>query len=76
MDLSPGGEHLGVTMWGINRASYWYGYETYYNPYYVEPTVLTDSAQIDYSQPLSTYEQEATENPPSDTAQLAIVAGV
>jgi tetratricopeptide (TPR) repeat protein len=68
----PVASALGLTMWGINRSSYWYGYETYYNPYYVEPTAPTDAVPVDYSQPLSTYEQEAIENPPSDDKQLSV----
>jgi tetratricopeptide (TPR) repeat protein len=42
---------LGTTMWGLNRMGYWFGTESYVNPYYTEPLVV-EGTTIDYSQPL------------------------
>jgi tetratricopeptide (TPR) repeat protein len=41
---------FGLTAWGVNRMSYWFGYAPYYNPYWVEPVATT--AYYDYSQPI------------------------
>ncbi|MGI9456768.1 MAG: hypothetical protein ACR2NU_09410 [Aeoliella sp.] len=44
-----------VTAWGVNRASYLFGYGGgYYNPYPVEP-YYAGEAMIDYSEPLVSY---------------------
>jgi tetratricopeptide (TPR) repeat protein len=43
---------LGITAWGLNRMSYWFGTGYYENPYYSEPLVVGNTT-IDYSQPLA-----------------------
>ena len=58
---------LGTTMWGLNRMNYWFGYDSYANPYYTEPLVI-DNTTINYSQPLAAppdmvASPPATENP-------------
>lgn len=58
-DHHPVAMALGVTGWGVNRLSYWYGYYPYYNPYYYEPYPVSSAVTIDYSQPLTVYEQSA-----------------
>jgi tetratricopeptide (TPR) repeat protein len=54
---------FGLTPWGFNRMGYWFGYNDYYNPYYVQPVVI-GSTTIDYSQPLLAappqYDDDAT----------------
>jgi len=42
---------LGATPWGFNRMGYWFGYNSYHNPYYSRPVVI-GTTTIDYSQPL------------------------
>ena len=64
----PGMMALGLTGWGVNRMNYWFGYWGYYNPYYVEPYYVAPEVVIDYSQPLTVYEQAAyTEPAPAET---------
>ncbi len=59
---------LGTTMWGLNRMSYWFGTESYANPYYSEPLVV-DNTTISYAEPLAAPPvQEAA--PPMATAEL------
>jgi tetratricopeptide (TPR) repeat protein len=43
---------FGVTMWGVNRLAYGFGYWGYSNPYYSESYPIEGGAAIDYSQPL------------------------
>ena len=66
----PGAVAFGLTVWGVNRSCYWWGYSTYYNPYYVQPVVLSPTVTIDYSQPLTEYVQQTEEDPPSGTAEM------
>jgi tetratricopeptide (TPR) repeat protein len=47
---------LGLTWWGVNRLSSWYGFPWYYNPYY---TVPAEPTVINYSEPLVLPYQEA-----------------
>jgi tetratricopeptide (TPR) repeat protein len=58
-DHHPVAMGLGLTAWGVNRLSYWFGYSSYYNPYYYEPYPVSSTVNIDYSQPLVVYEQSA-----------------
>jgi len=54
-EYHPVGAALGITAWGVNRLSYWFGYGGgYSNPYYSEGG---GGGSYDYSQPLETYEQ-------------------
>lgn len=69
-DEHPAAMVLGLTGWGVNRMNYWFGYWPYYNPYYVEPYYVSETAYIDYSQPLTVYE-ETTYNPPADETPTA-----
>lgn len=65
-DNYPGWTAFGLTMWGVNRLSYGFGYEDYSNPYYGG-----SSGGYDYSEPLMTYSDPAAataEAPPSDPA--------
>jgi uncharacterized protein (TIGR03066 family) len=48
-DDHPVAAAVGLTWWGANRASYWMGYSSYYNPYWVEPTTQTI---VNYSEPI------------------------
>lgn len=41
-----------TTMWGLNWASYAFGYSDYSNPYYIEPYPVSSDVALDYSQPL------------------------
>jgi len=66
---------LGTTMWGLNRMSYWFGTESYENPYYSEPLVV-ENTTIDYSQPMAVPPTmsvepatQATELPPGVTPE-------
>lgn len=54
---------FGLTIWGVNRLNYWFGYWPYYNPYFVQPFPVSPSVIIDYSQPLVVYEQQAAAAP-------------
>lgn len=67
----PGAMGFGLTMWGVNRSCYWWGYSNYYNPYYVEPVVISPNVTLDYSQPLTAYVQQTEQNPPSGTDEMA-----
>ena len=64
---------LGTTFWGLNRLGYWFGTESYSNPYYEAPVVV-DNTTLDYSAPLP--------EPPADVvaapagAQPALPPGV
>jgi len=72
----PVGAALGVTAWGVNRLSYWFGYGGgYSNPYYSDGGGGGGGGYADYSQPLETYEQvsapaetTAQATPPADSA--------
>ena len=73
-DQHPVAAAIGLTTWGVNRLSYWFGYSSYYNPYYYEPYPVSSTVTIDYSQPLVVYEQSAdalaeTGQAPPETAQ-------
>jgi tetratricopeptide (TPR) repeat protein len=66
---------IGLTRWGLNRMSYWFGTATYENPYYSEPLVI-ENTTIDYSQPLAVPPvistepaAQAVELPPGVTAE-------
>ena len=63
-----------VTAWGINRASYLFGWGGYYNPYPVEPYYVGDT-YIDYSQPLVTY-APMEQYVPADEYAAAVDPGV
>jgi tetratricopeptide (TPR) repeat protein len=41
-----------TTVWGLNWASYAFGYSSYSNPYYTEPVTVATNVTVDYSQPL------------------------
>ena len=63
-EYHPVGAALGITAWGVNRLSYWFGYGGgYYNPYYSDGG--GGGGSYDYSQPLETYEQATA---PAETA--------
>lgn len=51
-DRYPAAAAFGVTMWGVNRLAYGFGYWDYSNPYYTQPVVVDAGTTIDYSQPL------------------------
>lgn len=53
-DEHPVAAAFGLTVWGINRAAYAFGYWGYENPYYVP--VDTGTVVYDYSQPLISYD--------------------
>jgi tetratricopeptide (TPR) repeat protein len=68
-DDHPGAMIWGMTAWGVNRLSYWFGYGGgYYNPYYSEPTAVGGGGYCDYSQPLQTYDYAAAPAAPGETA--------
>jgi tetratricopeptide (TPR) repeat protein len=67
-DEHPIAAGFGITAWGVNRLNYWFGYSTYYNPYYYEPYPVSSSVTIDYSQPLVVYEQEQYAEPATTAA--------
>ncbi len=70
-DEHPVAMGLGITAWGVNRLSFWFGYGGgYYNPYAGEPVAMGGGAYCDYSQPLQTYEQ-ATMAPATSTAETS-----
>jgi tetratricopeptide (TPR) repeat protein len=48
-DEHPVSAAVGLTWWGANRASYWMGYSSYYNPYWTEPATQT---VVNYSEPI------------------------
>ena len=52
-DQYPVASAVGLTWWGANSMANQYGYEEYYNPYYVENTV------VNYSEPVITVPVEA-----------------
>ncbi|QDT55923.1 hypothetical protein Pan44_39710 [Caulifigura coniformis] len=57
-EYHPVAAAFGVTAWGVNRLSYWFGYGGgYYNPYYGDSGSYGGGGYYDYSQPLMTYEQ-------------------
>ncbi|MBX3443066.1 MAG: hypothetical protein KF774_11730 [Planctomyces sp.] len=56
-DEHPVGMAFGLTTWGVNRLSYWFGYGAYGNPYASGPVDMGGGYSCDYSQPLETYEQ-------------------
>jgi tetratricopeptide (TPR) repeat protein len=57
---------LGTTLWGLNRMGYWFGTESYVNPYYTEPLVI-DNTTIDYSQPLAAPPTVVVQAPAQET---------
>ncbi len=61
---------LGATAWGLNRMGYWFGTESYVNPYYSEPLVV-DGATIDYSQPFLAVPPTVVADQPAQGAELA-----
>ncbi|HVJ87503.1 MAG TPA: tetratricopeptide repeat protein [Caulifigura sp.] len=68
-DEHPGAMAWGMTAWGVNRLSYWFGYGGgYYNPYCSEPVAVGGGGYCDYSQPLQTYDYAAAPAAPSETA--------
>lgn len=68
-DDHPLAAAMGVTWWGVNRLSTWYGFPWYYNPYYVAPAQPT---VINYSEPpVIVYEEAAAALAPPDPAQSA-----
>lgn len=68
-DEHPVAMAWGVTAWGVNRLSYWFGYGGgYSNPYYGDSGSYSGGGSYDYSQPLPTYEQVAATEAPADTA--------
>jgi tetratricopeptide (TPR) repeat protein len=70
-EYHPVGAALGLTAWGVNRLSYWFGYGGgYYNPYYSDGG--GGGGSYDYSQPLETYEQATA--PAETVAQPATPA--
>jgi tetratricopeptide (TPR) repeat protein len=69
-DEHPAAMALGLTGWGVNRMNYWFGYWPYYNPYYVEPYYVNETTYIDYSQPLTIYD-ESTYNAPAEGTATA-----
>lgn len=70
---------FGVTTWAINRVSWAFGYNPYYNPY-CGGTVVIDNSVYDYSQPIVMTPDEQTlagdpnELPPPDTSDTAFPA--
>jgi tetratricopeptide (TPR) repeat protein len=50
---------LGLTSWAVNRASWAFGYNSYYNPY-ADGVVYVDNSVYDYSQPLVLAPGEST----------------
>jgi tetratricopeptide (TPR) repeat protein len=53
---------LGTTAWGINRMNYWFGTDSYWNPYYTAQVPVGETF-IDYSVPLAV--------PPADPGVVA-----
>jgi hypothetical protein len=74
-DEHPVAFGFGLTAWGMNRLNYWFGYSTYYNPYYYETYPVSSTVTIDYSQPLVVYEQAQYAEPataaPAATTEAA-----
>ena len=66
-DEHPAAMALGLTGWGVNRMNYWFGYWPYYNPYYVEPYYVSETTYIDYSQPLTVYDDSTYDAPVEGT---------
>lgn len=62
---------FGTTMWGINAASWAFGYSSYENPYYTESYPVSGGSYIDYSQPIAVDSSAAAAAPATDTAQAA-----
>jgi tetratricopeptide (TPR) repeat protein len=67
---------FGVTTWAVNRVSWAFGYNRYYNPY-CGGTVIIDNSVYDYSQPLVMTPDEQTlagdpaQPPPPDDSSTA-----
>ncbi len=59
---------FGVTMWGVNRLAYGFGYWGYENPYYSEPYPVEGGYVIDYSQPFVTETAPAEQPAPPEGA--------
>ncbi len=60
---------LGTTLWGVNRMSYWFGYDDYYNPYYSEPLVI-ENTTINYSEPFAEPPVQVNIEAPASPSQL------
>jgi len=72
-DDHPAAAAVGLTWWGVNRMSSWYGYSWYYNPYYTAPA--TGTTVINYSEPIVVMPQEtAATTPPKEGDQAAATA--
>ena len=70
-DEHPAWSAFRVTTWGVNRASYLFGWNAYYNPYPV-PVYTSGSTVIDYSEPLvssAPMEQYVTSADPAISAE-------
>ena len=59
---------FGLTLWGVNRLAYSFGYWDYYNPYYVGP--VASVSVYDYSEPLVIVQQ------PVETVPAELPPGV
>ena len=70
----PAAAAFGLTVWGVNRMAYGFGYSAYSNPYYNNNVIATGG--YDYSQPLVDYSNYAV--PAATGTDLATVpaAGV
>jgi tetratricopeptide (TPR) repeat protein len=74
-EYHPAAMAVGMTRWGINRLAYGLGYAGYGNPYYSEGGGGGGggSYPVDYSEPLSYYDDQTTANPPTETEQQTAV---
>jgi tetratricopeptide (TPR) repeat protein len=68
-DEHPAAAVLGVTRWGVNRISGWFGYSDYGNPYYDSGS--SDGGYADYSQPCTVDAQQAADFAAAEAAQPA-----
>ncbi len=66
----PAATAFGLTLWGVNRCAYTFGYWGYTNPYYIVAN-SPDTVAYDYSQPLVTYQTASPESTPADTPVTA-----
>jgi tetratricopeptide (TPR) repeat protein len=68
-DEHPVAAAVGLTWWGVNSLGYRFGYGDYYNPYYVENTV------VNYSEPVVTVPVEVAvqaSGPPTGVSQEGV----
>ncbi len=66
-DEHPVGMAWGLTAWGVNRLSFWFGYGGgYFNPYATGPVATGGGSYCDYSQPLETYGYSEEPAAPAD----------